>query len=311
MKKPGKPMDAKLTANLSVNKYEGKETVDFTAIPDGFRVVTIGSGAPTMNLYRGAPSTLVQYRDKYFLVDCGYGTCRTMYELGLDITDVTNLLITHQHEDHNADFSHFLMDGSFRGMNPRPYMNLVAPYGRLIFDKTCEIYAEDIAGRQGFGSLSLEQVRGLTKIYDLCTDTYCVELDGVKIEALRVIHGNMTSYSYKFTAGGQCVAVSGDVAYREDLAKFYQGADVLVAEAATMTGYFANFSREILATRMAGTHILENELAEVLVKASPRKVVLTHVIKDFIDFETTARTFREAGYQGVVLGAYDGLAVEP
>lgn len=307
LKKP--PMKG-ISANLSAEKYQGVQTVDFKTIPDGFRVVTVGSGSPVMSLRRTAPATLVQYKDKYFLVDCGYGTCLTLFELGLEMEDITNLLITHQHEDHNADFAHFLVAGWYNAMNPRPSLNLVAPYAKLIYEKTYEIYEEDIAGRQAMGTLSMDGIRDKVAIYNLTEDIFSVELDGVKVEAMKVIHGNMRSYAYKFTADGRCVVVSGDTAYCEGLTEFCTGADVLVMEAATMTGYFANFTPAMLANKMSGTHILEPELAKLLAEAKPGKVVLTHIINKFIDLDATSQVFRKAGYQGEIYGAYDGLAVE-
>ena len=300
-----------IRADLSAAKYQGKQVVDFQTKPEGFRVVTVGSGSPVMSLRRTAPATLVQYKDKYFLVDCGYGTCLTLFELGLEMEDITNLLITHQHEDHNADFAHFLIAGWYNAMNPRPSLNYIAHHAKLFYEKTCEMYREDILGRQAMGTLSMDGIRDKVTVFDLNGDTFGVELDGVKIDALRVVHGNMSSYAYKFSAGGQCVVVSGDTAYCDGLTEFCAGADILVMEAATMTGYFAKFTPEMLANKMSGTHIMEPELARLLAEAKPGKVILTHIINDFIDLEATSANFRAAGYQGEIIGAYDGLSAEP
>jgi len=48
--------------------------------PDGFVVTIIGSGNPQLTPKRANPSSLVQYRDKKFLVDCGSGAIASMMD---------------------------------------------------------------------------------------------------------------------------------------------------------------------------------------------------------------------------------------
>ena len=63
-------------------------------VPDGFRVIIIGSGNPKLDIKRGGPSTLVQYKDKYFLVDCGQWATQGLLKVGIEVTGIKNMLFT-------------------------------------------------------------------------------------------------------------------------------------------------------------------------------------------------------------------------
>ncbi|WP_420489165.1 MBL fold metallo-hydrolase [Neobacillus vireti] len=98
----------------------------FETVPAGFRVVTVGSGNPKTEVGRRAPSTLVQFKDKYFLVDSGENTTSTLLKIGLPAEKITNMLFTHQHVDHNGGFWNFFIDG-WQGPTGRRSLNLVGP----------------------------------------------------------------------------------------------------------------------------------------------------------------------------------------
>ena len=294
---------------------EQKEAADFSAVPEGFRIVTIGSGAPGVNPERGNASTLVQYKDKYFLVDCGYGTCLELTKLGLPNENITNLLITHEHEDHNADFTHFLVEGWYTTPNGRTHLNLVGPQVSTLYENTYDINKDDIEGRLEVAS---KQGNGVTEkgisedvvIRDLTENDESSTLDGVAIEAQKVLHGNMNAYSYKFTADGHSVVVTGDVAYTDDLKDFYKDADILVIDAVTMTGYFANIPEEQIEKSLGNTHMTESQMAKLLADTQVKNVVLTHISGSMADYDGVVQTFKDAGYRGIVYEAYDGLSLE-
>lgn len=297
------------------NVADDQEKVDFSTVPEGFRVVTVGSGAPGVNPARGNASTLVQYKDKYFLVDCGYGTCLRLTELGLPIQNITNVLITHEHEDHNADFDHFMLAGWYNAQSGRTTLNLVGPQVQTLYDDIYDMNKDDIDGRlevgakQGTG-VSTDGISTNVNIYDVTDADYSMELDGVQITMHKVIHGNMQAYSYRFTADGKSVVVTGDVAYTDDLAAFYKDTDLLVIDALTMTGYFSQFTEEMIEKSMGNTHMTQTQMGKLLNDSGAKGVILTHIGGEFIDYDATVEYFRSTGYEGEVYGAYDGMAVE-
>ena len=283
--------------------------------PKGFRVITIGSGAPGVSLKRGNPSTLVQYKDKYFLVDCGYGACRTLAENGIEVYEVKNILITHQHEDHNADFMHLLLAGWYDAKNGRTEVNVIGPQAKLLYENTYKICEDDIIGRIEVGSrqkagINSDGISTNVGIYDVTEDDYSLTLDGVKIDMHKISHGNMQSYSYRFTADGKSVVVTGDVAYTDDLAEFYKDADLLVVDAMTLTGFFSAFSQDMIEKVLGNTHMSQRQIGKVLMDSGAKDMILTHIGGEFIDFDASVNYFRSLGFEGNIYGAYDGMAVD-
>ena len=93
---------------------------------EGFRVMTVGTGNPNFDVEHGGNSTLVQYQDAYFLVDCGAMAAYTLTRNGMPITKIENMLFTHQHNDHNADFW-TLFVGGWGSPTGRRELNLIGP----------------------------------------------------------------------------------------------------------------------------------------------------------------------------------------
>jgi ribonuclease BN (tRNA processing enzyme) len=220
---------------------------------EGFRVTIIGSGLPQLSLDKIGPSTLVEFQDKKFLVDCGFESMTGLMKVGLQPGEITNMLFTHQHVDHNADFTTFFIGG----------------------------WEEE-----------------------------SMTIDGVKITAIQVPH-TITTYAYKFEAGGQTVVVSGDMSQNEQIVDFAKGADIFVVDALLA----ADFSdvpeaiRETLRQNLSKAHISNPQIGELLAEANPKNDILTHwfgslTLQDSIDL------YQSAGYEGNVIKGVDGLVFE-
>ena len=97
-------------------------------ISDGFVVTIIGSGNPLLSSKRSGPSVLVEYKDKQFLVDCGTSATASLLKFNIKPEKIENMLFTHHHVDHNADYVSFAIGGW--GMpEGRRKLNLVGPIG--------------------------------------------------------------------------------------------------------------------------------------------------------------------------------------
>lgn len=279
-------------------------------VPDGFRVVTIGSGNPLTEIGRNAPSTLVQYKDKYFLVDCGASTTSTLLELGLPAKKITNMLFTHQHVDHNGDFWTFFIDG-WQGADGRRELNLAGPQVQELYDVTVKFFKEDLEYRTKLGT---DKDGALTNvnITDFSEDRHFFELDEVKVSAIPVPHSAPT-YAFKFEAGGQSVVVSGDLTYTAALAPFAKNADILVLDG-MMTTDFSGLpadKAENLKNGLKNSHAITEDLARMAADADAKKVVLTHLGLGKTDMQKIIKEFKKAGFEGDLVIAEDGLVVNP
>ena len=194
---------------------------------DGFRVMNVGSGSPQYEVDRGQSSTLVQYKDTYFLVDCGNRTCDTLLKNGIQTKQIENMFFTHQHFDHNADFWDFFMSGSVNAF-PRKTLTLVGPDVQQLLDATLSYYKDDIDQRiEGLHLTNDAAIYGTTVME--ITENTTFEMDGVTISTMLLPHG-LDNYAYKFEADGQIVVVTGDFLNEPALADFAKDADILIAD---------------------------------------------------------------------------------
>ncbi|WKA55375.1 YkuS family protein [Planococcus shixiaomingii] len=292
-----------------MKEKKGKSS-PFETIPDGFRVVTVGSGNPLTEVGRNAPSTLVQYKDKYFLIDCGASTTSTLMELGLPAKKITNMLFTHQHVDHNGDFWTFFIDG-WQGSTGRRELNLAGPQVQDLYDTTVNFFKKDLEYRASLGTAKDGALTNVN-ITDFTEDQHSLELDGVKITAIPVPHTAPT-YAFRFEAGGQSVVVSGDLAYTDDLAPFAKDADILVLDG-MMTGTFSALpeqAAENLREGLEGSHATTEDLAKMAADAGAKKAVLTHLGLGGMDTANVKKAFSNANFKGEIVAAEDGLVIHP
>lgn len=67
----------------------------------------MGSGSPGLDLRKASPCTMVRYQDTYFACDLGSGAMNNMLAAGIDPTKARNIMLTHLHADHSADYPFF------------------------------------------------------------------------------------------------------------------------------------------------------------------------------------------------------------
>jgi ribonuclease BN (tRNA processing enzyme) len=278
---------------------------------DGFVVTIIGSGNPLLSSRRGGPSTLVQYRDKRFLVDCGPGAIAGLLKLDIEPGKIRNMLFTHHHADHNADYWSFAI-GGWGNPGGRRELNLVGPSGtKTLHQITLDFYKTDLDYRIDVVGFPDDGLRSNVNIKELMGNSESFELDGVRITTLLVPH-TIETYAYRFDAGGQAVVISGDLTYTPRFAPFAKGADIIVFDG-QMSVDFTNL-RPIAAMmarhNLLKSHISNPEIAKLAAETSPGKFILSHLCGN-MDLPGNKKLYREAGYKGEVIEAYDGLRITP
>src|ERR1700722_8334967 len=68
-----------------------------------------GTGTPAVLPERYGPSTLLRSGEQVIVVDCGNGTAYQLAKLGIAPEQITHVVITHHHVDHNVDLGFLLM----------------------------------------------------------------------------------------------------------------------------------------------------------------------------------------------------------
>jgi len=75
----------------------------------GTQLILLGTqGGPGLNANRTQSSTAVTVDGRTYLVDCGYGALKSAAQAGLTLGVISNVFITHLHDDHTADIAALL-----------------------------------------------------------------------------------------------------------------------------------------------------------------------------------------------------------
>lgn len=269
----------------------------------GFRVITLGTGAPRLDLMRSAPCTLVQYKDKYFVVDLGYGASRQMAQCGISFANITNVFFTHLHSDHSLDYGNFLISGWHAG---RKTIHVTGPKGTQdMHDYYCKMYQDDIDYRLNLGRPAAGILEGVHHREVAGGEQW--EQDGVTISTLFVPHTAYT-VAYKFEAGGQSVVVTGDTMYHEPLIDFMRGSDLVVMDANQANSTFLAAHPPAFVKNLEKSHATMEQVAQMAHKADLTSVVLTHFTPGAYLAETV-QSFTKI-YHGEVILAEDCMGID-
>lgn len=281
-----------------------------------FSVMTVGTGCPIPALGRSQPSTLVQYNGTYFLIDTGDGTVDNLCYAGIPVQSIKNVLFTHLHADHTGGYQQFLINSWMFG---RKSLELVGPAGTKTYhDMYIDFFLEDFRYRMGINkSRTPEGILENINTQELAgANTF--ELDGVTITTAEMTH-TMYNLAYRFDVGGQSIVVSGDTDYDEDLIALATGVDVLVIDTTTFPtkgniGLHNPLEEgsptpEVKVVDYEGSHATIEEVAQMVSKAQPKKIVLTHFQQFIVDKDATAKIIKDAGYEGEIIFGTDLLEV--
>lgn len=317
-------LDYRLTEKKGITTMKpNRQSQEMSEAP-GFRIITVGTGTPTIEKERICPSTLIQYKDKFFPVDMGTGALRSMTAMGLSPGAIKQVLFTHLHSDHSLDYGALLISGWHHG---RKALTTVGPKGiEKIYRLYMEMYEKDIAYRVELNS-SDEGILSNMEFREVAGGEV-FELDGLKISTLFVPHTAYT-VAYKFEADGKCVVVTGDMTYSPDMAEFAKNADVMVMDAnmADLVGHAPGgpgpggpggrpgtpgspggpnpkkFLEVILKS-----HATMEQVAQMAHEAQAKSIILTHMTVHCPVVKAVAAVGEI--YKGNIFAAYDGMTLD-
>jgi len=274
----------------------------------------LGTGSPVPLLDRAGTAIHLSVGGDDLLIDCGP---RAVYQLmanGIDPGDVEDLLFTHHHVDHNADFFNFVISGWSIG--GRRSLTLYGPPGteRLV-EALHDIYGEDIQYRKDVGYPD----DGIDDIGCRVVDgDFRLRRSGYEVTALPVDH-TIETYAYRVDdAEGGSFVFSGDTTPVDGLAEFTAGADVLVQDCCMAPAgdgpkrdepfvweAYAEPMSEGKYDRLARGHCDPVEAGEIAAVAGVDHLVLTHLLpyRDTPAIHDRASTV----FDGRVTVAEDGL----
>lgn len=269
-------------------------------------IVTItGSGTPIPDPDRAGPGALVQHGDVRLQFDAGRMTHHRLLQLGIGVSDLSAILLTHYHSDHCVGLAdllltHWVMDREDE-WGPLP---VVAPNGHTtsFVERIFDPWDNDLAVRahhNGRSPIPKVELVGFD-VPERPTEVW--RRGDVRVSAGQVRHEPVEgAVGFRVETPDGVVVISGDTKVCDEMAELSEGADVIVYEAMRFdrvrqrpphSQYIMDYHAD---TRLIG--------AQAAALGTPT-LMLTHLIPapaDDAERQAYVDEVREGGYTGDVI----------
>jgi ribonuclease BN (tRNA processing enzyme) len=282
------------------------------------RVVTLGTqGGPLPSLTRSQSANALIVNDRVYLVDAGPGLVRQLTAAGIDYRKVGRVFITHNHDDHNADW------GALMGLQWETgqvaYTHVYGPHGTESMLKGYLQYMAPNARIRQADAPRASAPEQLFRAYDYKAGMVYRD-DLVTVTAVENCHYAPNSrrdpadksYALKFTTSDKVIVFSGDTGRCPALTEFARGADVLLHEVIDLALVENRLRRALPAPavdavmrHMVEEHTTAEDVGRLAEAAGVRQLVLTHVIPGGDEPDAVYTDAVKRNYKGPVTVARD------
>ena len=243
-----------------------------------FKVTLLGTASPQPRIDRFGPSTLVEAGDQKFLIDAGRGVPIRLRQLGVPLSKIDVLFLTHYHSDHTSGIPDLWLTGWLppaygRRINP---FRVIGPVGaKALMGGLESAYALDIKIRLEDEKLPPEGIQ--VDATEFTADGIVYENHGVKVIAFTVDHGPAIkpAVGYRIEYNGHAVTISGDTRYDANVIKYGTGADLLIHEVASVRPELLS---NVFMQRVMAHHTSPEEAGRVFAQAKPKLAAYTHIV---------------------------------
>jgi len=257
------------------------------------RLITLGTqGGPMPSATRAQPANALVVGERVYLVDAGNGVAQQLVKAGLDHRHVGQIFITHNHDDHNADWGALM--GFQWATGRRQPTHVYGPAGTeammqgflAYFQPNARIRMADAPGMLAPQQLfHAHDFKGNGEVYrdDLVTVTaaenchYAKPPDGTPVLD--------RSYSLRFQTPDKVVVFSGDTGNCPAVLALAHGADVLVHEVIdlpliekAMSAMLPAQMARAYMRHMEEEHTTAEDVGRLAQAAGVKQLVLSHII---------------------------------
>src|SRR5579875_2832355 len=245
------------------------------------KLILLGTaGGPTPKPDRSAPANAIVIDASIYVIDCGNGVARQMVKAGLDLGNIRDVFITHQHSDHNADYGNLLLLAWETDLKT-PVNTYGPPPLKRMTELFLQMDAYDIGirerdeGRPPFAPL--------IHPHEITGGGLVMRDDNVKVTAALVQHPPVTpAFAYRFDCPDRSIVFSGVTRPSENLIELARGADILVHEVIDLQAIDAVVKNESQATRLRAhlqaAHTPMSEVGRIATQAGVKTLVLNHFV---------------------------------
>lgn len=286
-------------------------------------LITLGTqGGPLQNKNRSQPANVLIVNGEPYIIDAGNGVARQLAKAGVPLGRVSQIFITHNHDDHNADLG--TMMGIAWTLGRSAPITVHAPKGTR---DTIEGYLKFFSAnrdirRSDFPNFYKAMPEELFKVQEIEGPGVIYNDANVEVEAIENCHfhfpgsiaSSAKSYALRFKTADRTVVFSGDTGPCEAMINFAMGADVLVHEVISLDLYeavlktrpFSPEQRQNVLRHMQEDHSTPDEIGKLAATAKVGMVVLTHLIPGGDNDPDNAYSDGVAGqYSGIIVVAKD------
>jgi ribonuclease BN (tRNA processing enzyme) len=235
------------------------------------KVILLGTGTPNIDPDRSGPSVAIVVRDSTYIIDFGPGIVRRAFVAGIRPSSLTKAFLTHLHSDHTIGYPDLIFTPAVEGRLDA--LNVYGPKGIIAMTQHIQkAYQEDV--RERIEGLEPAVRSGYEVIAHEIHEGIIYSDDFVEAEAIRVDHGSLEAYGYKFVTPDRTIVISGDTRPSSNLIDKAVGCDILIHEVYSAEGLQ---ERPLEWIKYHSTvHTSTHELAEIANKVKPKLLVLYH-----------------------------------
>jgi ribonuclease BN (tRNA processing enzyme) len=275
------------------------------------RLIMLGTqGGPRPSVDRAQPANLLVVNGVDYLIDAGNGVARQLALAGVSPTNIHQIFITHNHDDHNADWG-TLMGLAWTLGGTAPITVHGPPGTESMREGFLRYFAPNAAARSDEGVNGLAPAKFMLA-QDITRAGPVYQDANVRVTAVENCHyhfkagspgyGWQRSFAFRFQTPDRVVVFSGDTGpCGEVLTQFAKGADILVHEVIDLeaierlvrarpsgTGPSAE-RRAALVQHLTLDHSSPEEVGRVAAGAGVSLLVLSHIVGSASSEEAEAR----------------------
>jgi L-ascorbate metabolism protein UlaG (beta-lactamase superfamily) len=166
--------------------------------------------------------------EDHLLVDCGSKCPQALSELGISVTDIGTLLITHSHADHIGGLEEAALMGRYV-KKVKPVMVITETYQHILWDMSlrggCGYNEEEARDTLGFNDF-FDVIRPVW-LPDYPRETYSASVGGITIKMMRTKHipDSSSDWQSSFWSSGiiidDRIMFTSDTRFDPDLIEYY------------------------------------------------------------------------------------------
>lgn len=245
----------------------------------------MGTSAAVPSVERGFSCIEISEKEDIALLDCGDGSIRNILRFGVDVTNISNILITHLHSDHLSGLTQLIETMGIRRKESN--LNVFGPLGLKEYFSTVRKLT-DVAHRRSFEVIVTEIGPNQKFSFgEFRTTTF--EMDHT-----------LPCLGYRIESGEKTVSFTGDTQPTRSVVELARDADLLIHE--------CTYLQKDLERARTQKHSTAMEAATDSAAAGARKLVLTHVNDESEKPQEMLEEANKAFSKTIV--ASDGLRIE-